>query len=74
VTRCESSRRRTHRHAIVGDLEVLSAAEADLVATLCDLIIPPTDAPGTVNVGVTACKDGLREPIGPGRFDGCIHR
>jgi hypothetical protein len=40
-------------------LEVLSAAQAELVTTVSDLIIPRTDTPGASDVGVTGFIDHL---------------
>ncbi len=48
-----------HLAAERAGLEVLSAAQAELVTTLADLIIPRTDTPGASDVGVTGFVDHL---------------
>ena len=52
-----ASAREAHRAARRGDLEVLSPAQAHLVTTLADLILPRTDTPGASDVGVTGFID-----------------
>ncbi|HSB54352.1 MAG TPA: gluconate 2-dehydrogenase subunit 3 family protein [Gemmatimonadales bacterium] len=51
--------REAHRAALAHDFEALSAAQAELVTTLADLILPRTDTPGASDVGVTAFIDHL---------------
>jgi hypothetical protein len=51
--------RQTHHSAQTHDLEALSAAQAELVTTLADLILPRTDTPGASDVGVTGFIDHL---------------
>lgn len=51
--------RDAHRAALEHDLEVLSPAQAALVTTLADLILPRTDTPGASDVGITGFIDHL---------------
>ena len=51
--------RAAHIAAARGDLEVLTPAQAELVTTLADLILPRTDTPGASDVGVTGFVDHL---------------
>jgi len=51
--------RDAHLAALRDGLEVLTAAQAELVTTLADLIIPRTDTPGASDVGVTGFVDHL---------------
>jgi glucoside 3-dehydrogenase (cytochrome c) hitch-hiker subunit len=51
--------REAHHAALAHGLEALSPAQAELVTTLADLILPRTDTPGASDVGVTAFIDHL---------------
>lgn len=51
--------REAHRAALAHTLEVLSPAQAELVTTLADLILPRSDTPGASDVGVTGFIDHL---------------
>lgn len=51
--------REAHQAALLRDLEALSAAQAQLVTTLADLILPRTDTPSASDVGVTPFIDLL---------------
>lgn len=57
----EASRfaRAAHLAAARRNFEVLTPAQAELVGTLADLIIPRTDTPGATDVGVTGFVDHL---------------
>lgn len=48
-----------HTAAAQGGLQILTPAEAALVTTLADLVIPRTDTPGASDVGVTGFIDHL---------------
>lgn len=48
-----------HRAASLEPLLFLTPSEAELVTTLADLILPPTDTPGASEVGVTPFIDHL---------------
>jgi hypothetical protein len=51
--------RRLHHAVGAGRLEALTPAEARLVSTISDLIIPRTDTPGAADAEVTAFVDHL---------------
>lgn len=48
-----------HRASSATALEYLTPAEAELVSTIADLILPRTDTPGASDVGVTPFIDHL---------------
>ncbi len=59
VDRALAFGREAHRRARERSPEALSPEQAELVTTLADLILPPTDTPGASDVGVTGFIDHL---------------
>lgn len=51
--------RAVHRAAAAEPLQVLTPAQAELVTTIADLILPRTDTPGASDVGITPFVDHL---------------